>query len=149
MPDETLTIDQLKEAVYPLFQLLNDPSPGVIHYHIAVAQQMDKLVDLWGDRFTPPVSTSPETFEGLVGRWVPSAPNLPLKVMRVGDETVLINDEDTIVMSKTDAGKRYQVILAHCECAGFMFRGTCRHLAAAKTARELYRAEQFPPKSKS
>jgi hypothetical protein len=143
MPDETLTLSQLKGEVSSLLQLLNDPAPRDISYHLAVARKMDALVELWGDRYTPPVGVAPSTYEGLVGKMVPGAPNQSLEVMRIGDETVLINDEDTIVMSKSNAGLRYHVTIAHCECSGYQFRGTCRHIAAATEARKQYRKEAY------
>jgi hypothetical protein len=64
-------------------------------------------------------------------------------VMDVASEIVLINDEETVVMSKSIAGRRYNVQLAHCECPGFQFRGECRHIPAAALARREYRT-QFP-----
>lgn len=56
----------------------------------------------------------------------------------IGDDEVLLTEDYALVSSATKPGHWYTVSNQTCDCQGYAWRRTCRHLKAAEEARRQY-----------
>jgi hypothetical protein len=62
-------------------------------------------------------------------------PAPPLRAVRLGDDTVIPLDANLALVASTSETDVWHVVeQRRCSCAGFRYRGTCKHLALAEQA---------------
>jgi hypothetical protein len=59
-----------------------------------------------------------------------------IKSQHIGDEEAIDLGYAVLIASKSEPGAWYAVQDGACQCKGYQYRGTCRHLAVARQAQE-------------
>jgi hypothetical protein len=59
-----------------------------------------------------------------------------IREVEVGSEKAIVLPGATLVASASCPGTWHQVVNGACDCKGFIYRSTCRHLAVAAIAQE-------------